>query len=189
MKNLILHGEFSEVDSLNITESFFAAKEAVDSLFILTNALYQDGDKDSIIEKWNQNEHFSRWLSNPSKLKSVRRKINRIHSKFQKQVHLVVIRKDRGRCHGWISAWTLPYGKVKIRLCDDFLKYRTHLQEKTIIHEMGHEAGMLYHHRIHGCWAAERAAGSAHNKVKRSPENYAWLAASLLGLECKHPQD
>jgi hypothetical protein len=98
---------------------------------------------------------------------------------------LEVRKENKGRCTGWISAWTIPFGKVRVRLCEDFFVYRTHLQEKILIHEAGHEAGLLFHRKIHGCRAAKRAANSSKsNTAKRSAENYAWLAMSYLGLEC-----
>ena len=137
-------------------------------------------------EQWENNPQFVAWLGGPHKLRKVRRNIRHMQSRFDHPVSLEVTKENNGRCTGWISAWTLPYGKVRIRLCEDFFIYRTHLQEKILIHEIGHEVGLLFHHRIHGCRAALRAAGSKRNVAKRSPENYAWLAMSYLGLRCTY---
>ena len=98
---------------------------------------------------------------------------------------LKITKENRGRCRGWISAWTIPFGKTNIRLCEDYFIYRTHLQEKILVHEMGHEAGLMFHRHIHGCRSALKAAEQDHNNLaKRSPENYAWLAMSYVGLTC-----
>ena len=110
--------------------------------------------------------------------------ISKIHSKFNKKFILEVTKGNTVRCRGWISAWTIPFGKVKIRLCEDFFIYRTHLQDKIIVHELGHEAWILFHRRIHGCRAAHRAALLNTQTSKRSVENYAWLAMSYVGLTC-----
>ena len=164
--------------------------EAINEMHAAMNSVWNVQDesprnkKEVRKEQWENEEAFGKWLGSSTKIGMARRRINKIHSKYQRNMILVVTKENKSRCKGWISAWTIPYGKVRIRLCDDFLKYRTHLHEKTLIHELGHEIGMPFHRKIHGCWAAERAARSAKNVAKRSPENYAWLAMSYMGLEC-----
>ena len=188
--NLVLKGDFTYQDSIQIISAYAGAKSAVEKMYTSMNSLWivptgsNQNKKEIRKERWENEEPFGKWLGEPEKIGMARRRINRIRSKYQHKMILVVTKENKSRCKGWISAWTIPYGKVRIRLCDDFLKYRTHLHEKTLIHELGHEIGMPFHRKIHGCWTAERAARSSKNVAKRSPENYAWLAMSFLGLEC-----
>jgi len=190
LDNLILRGDYTTEDSIQITNAYLNAYQAVDKMNRAMNAIWKvEGlpgqEKKAIREKrWRNEDAFMHWLGGPEKMEMAKRRIKRVHSKYQRKMMLKVTKKNRGRCRGWISAWTIPFGKVKIRLCDDYLKYRTHLNEKTLIHELGHEAGMPFHRKIHGCWAAQRAAKSSNNIAKRSPENYAWLAMSYVGLDC-----
>ncbi len=188
---LVIQGNYTSKDSIEITHAYLNANLAVTrmqkSMQFIWNAR-QDSEqprKDARVEQWKKDVQFITWLGQPDKIGLVKRRINKINSKYRKKIILQVTKENKGRCKGWISAWTIPYGPVKIRLCEDYLRYRTHLHEKTLIHELGHEAGMLMHRRIHGCWRALRAADSSENNVaKRNPENYAWLAMSYLGLEC-----
>ncbi|MFT7034429.1 MAG: hypothetical protein ACJA2S_002943 [Cyclobacteriaceae bacterium] len=188
---LILQGDYTSKDSVEITHAYLNANQAVmrmattmESIWYAAQAKGQT-KAEARIEHWKKDQQFVTWLGQPEKIGLVRRRINKIYSKYEKTITLEVTKENKGRCKGWISAWTIPYGRVKIRLCEDYLRYRTHLHEKTLIHELGHEAGMLLHRRIHGCWRALRAAESTKdNLAKRNPENYAWLAMSYLGLEC-----
>lgn len=190
--NLQLIGDYSKSDSIRIYKSYNIVIEAVNLMRNDIEEIYHVGShagekkKDIRIKNWNNNEAFLKWMGKPDKIGKVHRKIIRIHSKLKKKFILEVSKKNKGRCTGWISAWAIPYGKVHIILCEDFFIYRTHLQEKVIIHELGHEAGMFSHRNIHGCRAAKRAASSRRNTAKKSPENYAWLAMSYMGLECGH---
>jgi hypothetical protein len=191
--NLVLTGEYSDRDSIQVTAAYLNAKKAVYRMHDAMNVIWavdpQVGGSKKLLrkEKWEAEEAFITWLGDADKIRMVRRKIKRIHSKFDKKFVLDISQVNDGRCKRWISAWTIPFGSVKIRLCVNYLKYRTHLQEKTLVHELGHEAGMLYHKRIHDCWRAQRAAESVKNNVaKRSPENYAWLAMSYIGQQCAH---
>ena len=188
---LLLQGDYTSKDSVEITHAYLNASQAVNQMQQAMNSIWEvDGsherNKGEVrIERWKNDLQFTTWLGQPEKIGLVRRRINRISSKYQKKIILDVTKENKGRCKGWISAWTIPYGRVKIKLCEDYLRYRTHLHEKTLIHELGHEAGMLIHRRIHGCRSALRAAESTKGNVaKRNPENYAWLAMSYLGLEC-----
>lgn len=188
---LLLQGDYTSKDSVEITHAYLNANQAVIRMYRAMNTIWNvdpsDGQKkaEARLEQWNKDSQFITWLGQPEKIGLVRRRINRINSKYQKRMILDVTKENKGRCKGWISAWTIPYGRVKIKLCEDYLRYRTHLHEKTLIHELGHEAGMLMHRRIHGCRSALRAAESTKGNVaKRNPENYAWLAMSYLGLEC-----
>ncbi len=190
---LILKGEYSPDDSLKITRAYFIAKEAVEHMYHSMSAIWnisaQPGQNIKVLrkERWKKEALFMIWLGQPEKIGTVRRKINRIYAKFDKKIIMEVTRENKGRCTGWISAWVVPFGQVRIRLCEDFFIYRTHLQEKVIIHELGHEAGMFLHRKIHGCRAAKRAAILPNRTTaKRNPENYAWLAMSYLGLKCSH---
>jgi hypothetical protein len=188
---LILQGDYTRKDSVEITHAYLNANQAVmrmaTSMESIWNAAQAEGQTkaEARIEQWKKDQQFVTWLGQPEKIGLVRRRINKINAKYEKTITLEVTKENKGRCKGWISAWTIPFGRVKIRLCEDYLRYRTHLHEKTLIHELGHEAGMLMHRRIHGCWRALRAAESTtDNLAKRNPENYAWLAMSYLGLEC-----
>ncbi len=189
-QRIVLKGEYSFSDSAHVMESFGRARAAVDSMYrameLIWNVERSIEDRDSARrQNWNERPAFETWLGEPIYMGTVHRRIKRIYSKFNKRIIFKITKQNKGRCIGWISAWTLPFGKVNIRLCEDFFVYRTHLQEKIIIHEMGHEIGMLSHHRIHGCRSALRAAASGkRNKAIRSPENYAWLAMNYIGLGC-----
>jgi hypothetical protein len=188
---LILQGDYTSKDSVEITHAYINASQAVMSMAVSMDSIWNVSQTagqtktEARIEQWKKDQQFVTWLGQPEKIGLVRRRINKINAKYEKTITLEVTKENKGRCKGWISAWTIPFGRVKIRLCEDYLRYRTHLHEKTLIHELGHEAGMLMHRRIHGCWRALRAAESTtDNLAKRNPENYAWLAMSYLGLEC-----
>lgn len=187
---LVIKGAYTAKDSLQVIEAFEKATVAVDHMYEAMNAIWEVSDdvKDRQQvrkERWLENDSFTTWLGRPEKISKVKNRIRKIRNRFDKEVILVVSKQNKGKCRGWISAWAIPFGKVKITLCEDFFIYRTHLQEKVLIHEVGHEVGMLLHRRIHGCRAAKRAANSSKKHIaKRSTENYAWLAMSFLGLDC-----
>jgi len=193
LDKLVLKGNYSSQDSIQITQAYSNSNLAVDRMYKAMNSIWiierQQGQSKKALRKelWENDDAFMTWLGKPEKIRLACRRIRKIHAKYEKKIILKVTKENKGRCKGWISAWTVPFGHVKIRLCDDYLKYRTHLHEKTLIHELGHEAGMFFHKRIHGCWRALRAAGSISNNVaKKSPENYAWLAMSYMGLACSN---
>ena len=179
---LSIKGDYTANDSIQIVEAYIQAKKAANFMYEDMLAIKRAENQE---QKWNENFAFKQWLGNAERSSASFRRIKRIHSKFAKRkITLIVTKKNKGRCKGWISAWALPYGKVQIRLCEDFFMYRTHLQEKVLVHEVGHETGLLSHHKIHGCRAALRAATNDSNIAKRSTENYAWLAMSYLGKDC-----
>ncbi len=190
-EQLVLQGDYSSSDSIQIVEAYAKASLAVERMRAGMDEIWRVEEdfpesKQKVREKrWRNDPAFTEWLGLPSNLRTVRRRINRIDAKFGKRLILEVKKNNKGRCTGWISAWTIPFGKVKIRLCEDYFVYRTHLSEKVLIHEMGHEIGILFHRKVHGCRAARRAAKSNEGKVaKKSTENYAWLAVSYLGISC-----
>ncbi|MEQ9403946.1 MAG: hypothetical protein RIM99_10190 [Cyclobacteriaceae bacterium] len=187
-KKLTIKGDYTLSDSVQMVSSYLLAKEAVEKMNMAMQAVWsvenEPGKSKRELRKEQWDASFSEWLGKPKRMGVVNRTINRIHSKFDKEVILEVTKENKGKCRGWISAWTIPFGKVRIRLCEDFFVYRTHLQEKVLVHEMGHEAGLLFHRRIHGCRAARRAAASNNGAARRSTENYAWLAMSYVGLNC-----
>ena len=186
----MLKGEYSTSDSIQIFEAYSKALLAVERMNEGIDKIWNIEEKDvhrkELVrnERWRNDSAFMEWLGEPENISAVRKRIKRIHSKFGKRLTLEVKKENRGRCTGWISAWTIPFGKVRIRLCEDFFVYRTHLQEKVLIHEMGHEIGLLFHRKIHGCRAARRAALQDSKVAKKSTENFAWLAASYLGISC-----
>lgn len=191
LKRLKVNGHYSYEDSIMAVKAYQTAQEAVELMYeAMEKIWYVAPDdwvhRDDIRKKnWEDDPHFVTWLGSSEKMKMARRRIMRVRKRLSRKVTLHITKQNRGRCRGWISAWTIPYGRVRITLCEDFFIYRTHLQDKVIVHEIGHEAGMPFHRHIHGCRAAKRAAISNPNNVaKRSPENYAWLAMSFLGLKC-----
>ena len=190
--NLIIKGDYSQKDSIRLVEAASIARSAVNQMKGAMNGIWNAEPKNGESkmqarkQRWAEEEFFTEWLGKPDKIRLVNRRIRKFAKKFEKEITLNVTKENKGRCRGWISAWAVPYGKVQIILCEDFFIYRTHLQEKTLIHEMGHETGMLSHHRIHGCRSARRAASSRNNIAKKSTENYAWLAMSFVGLECRN---
>lgn len=188
---LVLKGNFTSHDSVQVVMAFHNAKEAVDLMHQAMQIIWATDDntsrsniKTERASKWND-QRFGTWLGEPNRIGKVKRRIDKIKNRFDRKVTLNVTKENKGKCSGWISAWAIPFGKVKITLCEDYFIYRTHLQEKILIHEIGHETGILFHHKIHGCRAARRAAKSGQGNVaKKSTENYAWLAMSFLELEC-----
>ncbi len=190
--NLIIKGDYSQRDSIRISQAFSVARAAVNQMQTAMNEIWQAGSGTGIDsrqarrQRWEEEQFFVQWLGQPEKIGLVNRRIKKFGKKFEKKITLQVTRQNKGRCSGWISAWAIPFGKVRITLCEDFFIYRTHLQEKTLIHEIGHETGIFFHRKIHGCRAARRAAASKNNVAKRSTENYAWLAMSYTGLECRN---
>ncbi len=187
---LVIKGDYTTSDSIQIVEAYVEAKRAVSLMADAMERIWQvdNGSKVKFqirADKWRENEEFSFWLGRPEKIGLARRKIRKMNSKFHKKFTVNVTKDDRGKCKGWIGAWVIPGGRVRIKLCNEFFYYKSGLQEKILIHEIGHESMMLFHHRIHYCGAAIRAASSARSKItKRSPENYAWLAMSFLGFGC-----
>ena len=192
LERLILKGNYTSSDSTQITEAYLLANQAVirmhrsmDSIWRVTSK--QGLNKNEIrMRNWENDQTFMTWLGKPDKIRMAHRIINRIHSKFMKKITLEISKENKGKCTGWIGAWTIPFGKVKIRLCEDYFINRTYLQEKILIHEIGHDAGLLLHRKIHWCWAAKRAAYFENDIAKRSPENYAWLAVSYIGIGCSY---
>lgn len=186
----MLKGDFDAEDSAQIYDAYGKAYLAVGRMKQALSGVWEvdeRGEEKKLqrVANWNADPTFREWLGEPDQLGKVRRRVNRIHSKFEKRLILEVKKANTGRCTGWISAWTMPFGRLKIRLCEDFFVYRTHLQEKVLIHEMGHETGILFHRKVHGCRAARRAANSNRGVIaKKSTENYAWLAVSYLGISC-----
>ena len=193
INKLIIRGDYTSQDSIKITRAYLNSNRAVNQMYNAINAIWMvdsqaaQSKKSLRKERWKNDTAFMTWLGQPEKIRMAFRRIRKIHAKYDKKIFLEVAKENKGRCKGWVSAWTVPFGKVKIRLCVNYLKYRSHLHEKTLIHELGHEAGMLFDKNIQGCWRAQRAAGSTNKNVaKRSPENYAWLAMSYLGLQCRY---
>lgn len=189
---LILKGTYSKSDSTQITGSYYRAHETVHHLLDVMTEIWQvepdfnQSKKDLRNEAWLKEEAFVTWLGKPERIGMVRRKIKRIHSKFKHNLILIATREDRGKCNRWTGAWAIPFGKIRIRLCENFFN-RPDLQEKIIVHELGHEAGILFHRNIHNCWVAKSTADSFKSmRAKRSTENYAWLAVSYLGKECTY---
>lgn len=188
-----LKGEFTEQDSVDIAQAFANSKWAVNEMYVAMDSIWsanqttrQNSKKYLRQMKWKESPSFTRWLGQPDRIGLAMRRIRTISKKFDKKMVFEVVKENKGRCTGWISAWTIPFGKVRIHLCEDFFAYRTYLQEKVLVHELGHEAGILFHRRIHGCRAARKAAKSTNNKAKRSTENYAWLAMSFLSINCSY---
>lgn len=188
---LRLKGNYSALDSIQITDSYYKAHDAVHQLLAVANSIWdvkpQAGQSKKTLRKdrWENEDAFVTWLGKAEKIRLVRRRIRKIHNKFRANLNLVVTREDKGKCNRWVGAWAIPFGKIKIILCENFF-HSVHLQEKIIVHELGHEAGILFHRGIHNCRAAKRAATAKNNVAKRSTENYAWLAVSYLGKDCTY---
>ena len=189
--NLILKGNYSYQDSLQVTNSYINAQIAVGHMYNAMNDIWRvEGTVEKSIkiqrkERWKEDEDFMRWLGEPTNMRKARRKIKKIHSKFQGKFILEVVKEDEGRCGRFVSAWAVPYGKVKIRLCRNFTNFGPQNQSKTVIHEIGHEAGLLFDRGVYHCRSAiSVAANSKKNRATRRPENYAWLAMSYIGMEC-----
>jgi hypothetical protein len=193
INKLKIIGDYSTADSIQVTMAYMTAYESIKGMHLAMDEIWYatpkpgQSKKSARIEKWESNRNFSKWLGNSDQFGRAHRTINRIHSKFTKRITLEVTKENKGKCKGWIGAWTIPYGNVKIRLCEEYFIYGGQLKEKILVHEMGHEAGLLFHHRIHYCYAAQRAAKQTqHNIAKKNPENYAWLAMSYLGITCSY---
>ena len=190
---LVIEGEYTPEEAAQIEEAYSNAYEAVQQMYEDMEYIWHiepgkaKRPKEERERLWNENPSFTQWLGDTKKMGKAHRMIRRIRGKFVKRMTFKVNKKNKGRCKGWIGAWTLPYGKIRVVLCDVFFRFERNRQEKIIVHEIGHEAGMLSHHRIHYCWAALRAAAEPNRRAaKKSPENYAWLAMSYLGRDCTY---
>lgn len=191
LHKLILKGDYTYQDSINITNAYLNASLAVEEMKTAMENIWTFNEvsgkskKSQREERWKADKDFMTWLGNPSNIGKTHRKINKMYAKFQGKFILEVIKEDEGRCGRFISAWAMPYGKVKIRLCRNFLNFGPHNQEKVLIHELGHEAGLLFDRGVYRCGSAlSVAANPKKNRATHRPENYAWLAMSYLGVEC-----
>jgi hypothetical protein len=189
--NLLLKGSYSSVDSANVTRAYLNAILGVEQMNNAMNDIWSvdkssEKSKDEQRKaKWKADPYFMTWLGEPSHMGKAQRKIKKIHSKFRSDFILEVVKDDVGKCGRFVSAWAVPYGKVKIRLCRNFINFGPRNQEKTIIHEIAHEAGLLFDRGVYRCASAKSvAANTKKNRAARRPENYAWLAMSYLGVEC-----
>ena len=187
---IVLQGDFSREDAIHIVRSYTQAQKAVNQMYNAMHSIWnvqsQEGKSKMELraERWRTDETFMKWLGEPSHMKLVAKNIRRIHHKFDKKFTLEVVVDDEKRCNRWKGAWAVPYGRVKIRLCRNYLNMRDDQSAKFLIHEVGHETGMLFHKDIYNCRDVLQAAASQAHEAKRSPETYAWLAMSYLGLEC-----
>ncbi|MDA0194950.1 MAG: hypothetical protein O2951_07865 [Bacteroidetes bacterium] len=189
--NMIIKGSFTSQDSILITSAYLNANQAVQHMYNAVKSIWEiEGEQEKSTksqrkERWQNDETFVKWLGQPRNIGMAYRKIRKIHSKFNGKFILEVTKEDKGRCNRWVGAWAAPYGNVKITLCRNFFNVNALLSGKFLIHELGHEAGMLSHRKIYSCQAAIIAASSnENNRSLQNPENYAWLAMSYLGLEC-----
>lgn len=189
--NLKLQGDYSSEDSVNITLAYINARQAVERMDIAMSEIWDvestggESKKDIRKTRWANNTYFTTWLGTSAKMGKGRRTIRRMNSKFEGSFIMEVTKEDEGRCGRFVSAWAVPYGKVKIRLCRNFVNFGSNNQTKTLIHEIGHEAGLLFDRGVYHCGSAKSVVEKTSNRAKRSPENYAWLAMSYLGVECK----
>lgn len=188
---LVLKGNYSSQDSIDITNAYYNAKIAVEHMYDAMNAIWtvdhasSKSENEQRIEHWRADEDFMRWLGEPSNMGKTNRTIKKLHKKFQGKFMLEIVKEDEGRCGRFVSAWALPYGKVKIRLCRNFINFGPNNQAKTMIHELGHEVGLLFDRGVYRCRSAKSvAANTQKNRAQQRPENYAWLAMSYLGMEC-----
>ena len=192
VNKLKLVGNYSSRDSVRITRAYLSANLAVEHMYKAMNEIWTaertSGQSKKLQRKllWENDVDFMTWLGGSTNIGKARRKIKKMNSKFQRRFTLEVTKEDEGRCSRFVSAWAIPYGKVKIRLCRNFVNFGPHNQEKVIIHELAHEAGILFDRGVYRCGTAKSIAKSSRkNLAKRTPENYAWLAMSYLGVECR----
>jgi len=154
---LLLKGNYTHNDSLHITRSYINSRTAVKHMYNAMNTIWttekiaSKSKKEQREERWRADNDFMLWLGEPSKMGKARRKINKIQAKFQNEFILEVVKEDKGKCGRFVSAWSVPYGKVKIRLCRNFMNFGPQNQAKTIIHEVGHEAGLFFDRGVYMC--------------------------------------
>ena len=188
--NLKLTGDFTREDSTHIIRAYLLSQKSVDEMYaamrVIRDAPKEDGKSrmESRAEQWRKDKTFMKWMGEPTNLQRVTRNIRKIHRKFDKKFILEVVKEDNGRCNRFVGAWAVPYGRVKIRLCRNFLNSREEISAKFLVHEVGHEAGMLFHQKLFSCRDVLRAAVDQYDEAKRSPETYAWLAMSYAGVDC-----
>jgi hypothetical protein len=188
--NFVLKGNYTREDSIHIVSSYVQAQHAVDQMYQAVNAIWnvsvQSGQRKKTLraERWRSDETFTKWVGEPTHMNLVARNIRRIHHKFDKKFILEVVKDDEGRCNRYVGAWAVPYGRVRLRLCRNYLNFQSDQSAKILIHEVGHEAGMLFHKDLFSCRDVLQAAAANNDEAKRSPETYAWLAMSYRGLEC-----
>ena len=132
LDKLVFKGDYSGTDSTQMIATYMIANQAVMSRNSGMNDIWdvvpQRGQSKKVlrIEKWRNDPAFMTWLGQPEKIGLARRKIKAIHSKFKKKLILEVTKENKGRCKGWIGAWAIPYGRVKIKLCEEFFITRSH---------------------------------------------------------------
>jgi len=190
-EKLVLKGDYSMKDSIAITTAYLTANTAVNEMYNAMSTIWhvdelsENSKKHQRAENWRANKDFMIWLGEPTHIHKAYKKIKKINSKFNKPFILEVIKNNEGRCGRFVSAWAVPYGKVKIRLCRNFVNFDTKNQSKTIIHELAHEAGLLFDRGVYRCGAAKSVAANKNkNRAAKRPENYAWLAMNYLGFGC-----
>jgi|GEM_PF-6922863 len=188
--NLVLKGNFSREDSIHIVQSYVLARQGVDHMYKALRSIWdvpsqqRQRKKELRAERWRSDETFMKWLGEPTRMKLVARNIRKIHHKFDRKFTLEVVKEDEGRCNRYVGAWAVPYGPVKVRLCRNYLNFRSEMSAKILTHEVGHETGMLSHRNLYNCRDVQEAAEAKANEARRSPETYAWLAMSYMGMDC-----
>lgn len=143
---------------------------------------------DSVIGENSSKDQLSQWKSDPlltkwfgsncnrSDIKKVRRRIAKLSKKVKRNTYFIVPKKsNKGLCKGSRHAWTIPFGKVRIHLCDQFFYKSNRHWTKIFIHELAHETGILFHQKVYWKGAALRAAAENPDRAIRNPENYAYF--------------
>jgi Lysine-specific metallo-endopeptidase len=135
---------------------------------------------DQRMKNWNDRDFFREWLGQATSRKQIRLAYKRLHKIIKvsnrKRIFLVFQAPEKTfNCKWSKHAWTVPFGRVSIHFCPQFMFLSARHQSKAFVHEIGHESGILFHRKVYWRNAALRTARERPMKALRNPENYAYL--------------
>ena len=101
LDKLVIKGDYSTRDSIQIVNSYIKADLAVKYMVHAMNSIWKNDDKsaksikEQRVDRWNEHEAFTTWLGKPNKISLARRKINKIHSRFDRTFVLRVTKEKQ----------------------------------------------------------------------------------------------
>ena len=186
-------GFFSNGQKLHFKDKsskFLTKQEAVFRAFshsqrsILLSKNYLDSvldreNSETLIHTWKKEPLLNKWFGKDldrNQIKKVLKRIDKLVKKTNRDVYFKIPNKfSSGLCKGSRHAWTIPFGKVKIHLCQQFFYKSNRHWTKIFIHELAHETGILFHQKVYWKGAALQAATENPERAIRNPENYAYF--------------
>lgn len=184
----IRFNDFAESDSVlidSISKAFNLAAQSINESYEHNRHRFYDEKKlrEDCIDLWNSDTLLITWfgkVNEKSEIQFILKRIRKFQKRINKKAVLKMHYKNKGLCKGTRHAWTIPYGKVKIHLCNQFTYKSYRHWVKIFIHEIGHESGILFHRDIYWYSSALRCARDNPWKARRNPENYAYYLMSQI---------